>query len=38
MTSTSSTASFELTGLVAEDGTELPDLAIKTTSIGFYAG
>jgi hypothetical protein len=28
----------ELTGLVAEDGTELPDLAIKTTSIGFYAG
>jgi hypothetical protein len=29
---------LELTGLVAEDGTELPDLAIKTTSIGFYAG
>jgi hypothetical protein len=27
-----------LTGLVAEDGTELPDLEIKTTSIGFYAG
>ena len=29
---------LELTGLVAEDGTRLPDLAIKTTSIGFYAG
>ena len=29
---------LELTGLVAEDGTELPDLAISTTSIGFYAG
>jgi hypothetical protein len=29
---------LELTGLVADDGTELPDLAIKTTSIGFYAG
>jgi hypothetical protein len=29
---------LELTGLVAEDGTELPDLAIKTSSIGFYAG
>ena len=29
---------LELTGLVAEDGTEIPDLAIKTTSIGFYAG
>ena len=29
---------LELTGLVTEDGTELPDLAIKTTSIGFYAG
>ncbi|HWM75187.1 MAG TPA: hypothetical protein VNQ53_15675 [Nocardioides sp.] len=29
---------LELTGLVAEDGTDLPDLAIKTTSIGFYAG
>ena len=28
----------ELTGLVAEDGTELPDLQIKATSIGFYAG
>ncbi len=27
-----------LTGLVAEDGTELPDLDLKTTSIGFYAG
>ena len=29
---------LELTGLVADDGTELPDLAIKTSSIGFYAG
>jgi len=29
---------LELTGLVAEDGTEVPDLVIKTTSIGFYAG
>jgi hypothetical protein len=29
---------LELTGLVADVGTELPDLAIKTTSIGFYAG
>ena len=29
---------LELTGLVAEDGTEIPDLAIKTSSIGFYAG
>jgi hypothetical protein len=29
---------LELTGLIAEDGTELPSLAIKTTSIGFYAG
>lgn len=28
----------ELTGLVAEDGTELPDLEIKATTIGFYAG
>ncbi len=28
----------ELTGLVADDGTVLPDLQIKTTSIGFYAG
>lgn len=28
----------ELTGLVTEDGTALPDLAIKTSSIGFYAG
>jgi len=27
-----------LTDLVAEDGTELPDLDLKTTSIGFYAG
>jgi hypothetical protein len=27
-----------LTGLEAEDGTELPDLDLKTTSIGFYAG
>ena len=27
-----------LSGLVAEDGTELPDLDLKTTSIGFYAG
>lgn len=29
---------LELSGLVAENGTELPDLAIKTSSIGFYAG
>jgi hypothetical protein len=28
----------ELTGLVTDAGTALPDLAIKTTSIGFYAG
>jgi hypothetical protein len=28
----------ELTGLVADDGTELPDLQVKTTSIGFHAG
>jgi hypothetical protein len=28
----------EFTGLVAEDGTELPDVEIKTTYIGFYAG
>jgi hypothetical protein len=29
---------LELSGLVTDDGTELPDLAIKATSIGFYAG
>jgi hypothetical protein len=28
----------ELTGLATADGTELPDLAIRTTTIGFYAG
>ena len=28
----------ELRGLVAEDGTTIADLDIKTTSIGFYAG
>ncbi len=27
-----------LSDLEAEDGTELPDLDLKTTSIGFYAG
>ena len=27
-----------LTGLVTEAGTELPDLEVKTTWIGFYAG
>lgn len=28
----------ELTGLVIEGGTELPDLEIESTTIGFYAG
>lgn len=29
---------LELTGLVTDAGTQLPDLHIKATSIGFYAG